>query len=470
MMIILIMILLPLSYIQKKGSVTQKLKIGDDEVCRAGITKLERYKNGIPVFGSLADPRMGTNSAGIRCKTCDCTYAGSGSRMDDCPGHFGHIELYKPVYHCGFIDEVVRILRCVCFSCSRLLLDENVPKDRECLKINDPETRFRKIHDRCNRTSIKCESVEMLDVVTNFLDEIELGANKSLNGHNNNNHLNIMTDHVKKNTLELINLMGGIDSKITSNTLNKLNNNINHYNNGHLNNNNTITDHNSITNSNITKKIDCRPPCGSIMPKFRRDGMTVYITYPDDMENIPGTGQKKQELSASKVYEIFRRITDDDVIKIGLDPKWSRPEWMLVTILPVPPPHVRPTVMEGDIQSEDDLTFQLTNIVKQNLILESSYQRGDPQHIKADFEKLLQTRVTSFFDNERDDSPRETQKTGRPLKTLRQRLRGKEGRLRGNLMGKRVDFSARTVITADPNLSIDQVRKILMYCMMMVLM
>jgi len=405
---------------------------------------------------------MGTNSAGVRCKTCDCTYAGSGSRMDDCPGHFGHIELYKPVYHCGFIDEVVRILRCVCFSCSRLLLDDNIPKDRECLKINDPETRFRKIHDRCNRSNVKCESVEMLDVITNFLDEIELGANKN-NGHHNNNHLNIMTDHVKKNTLELINLMGGINNHSNGTNNNNNNNTFNKLNNGHINTN-------DLNDNNIKKKIDSKPPCGSIMPKFRRDGMTVYITYPDDMENIPGTGQKKQELSASKVYEIFRRITDDDVIKIGLDPKWSRPEWMLVTILPVPPPHVRPTVMEGDIQSEDDLTFQLTNIVKQNLILESSYQRGDPQHIKADFEKLLQTRVTSFFDNERDDSPRETQKTGRPLKTLRQRLRGKEGRLRGNLMGKRVDFSARTVITADPNLSIDQVRKILLCCMMMVLM
>ena len=72
-------------------------------------------------------------------------------------------------------------------------------------------------------------------------------------------------------------------------------------------------------------------------------------------------------------------------------------------------------------------------------------------------EDLLQTRVTTFFDNERADVAIEKHRSGRPLKTLRQRLKGKEGRIRGNLMGKRVDFTARTVITADPNLSIDQV-------------
>jgi len=65
--------------------------------------------------------------------------------------------------------------------------------------------------------------------------------------------------------------------------------------------------------------------------------------------------------------------------------------------------------------------------------------------------------VTALFDNERSDMPRVTQRNGRPLKSLNQRLKGKEGRVRGNLMGKRVDFSARTVISADPNLNIDQV-------------
>ncbi|CAN0367707.1 unnamed protein product, partial [Ectocarpus sp. 13 AM-2016] len=89
--------------------------------------------------------------------------------------------------------------------------------------------------------------------------------------------------------------------------------------------------------------------------------------------------------------------------------------------------------------------------------LEACVRTGEPAHIVESFEQLLQYKVAALFDNERAGQPQETQRSGKPLKTLRARLKGKEGRIRGNLMGKRVDFSARTVITADPNLGIDQV-------------
>lgn len=288
--------------------------------------------------------------------------------MDDCPGHFGHIELCRPVYHCGFIDEVVRILRCVCFSCSRLLLDENSPKDRECLKVHDPETRFRRVHDRCKRETVRCESTNV-DSLNTFLDAIDLNQPNGVSA----------TQLVKTEAQEFMDVLGGNGAD-------------------------------GVNADDAAKKAissNSKPPCGATMPKFRREGMTVYVTYPDDMETIPGTGQRKQVLSAQKVFEVLRRISDEDVVKIGFDPKWARPEWMLVTVLPVPPPHVRPTVMEGDMQSEDDLTFQLTNIVKANLVLEDAIVKGHPRMVIADLEALLQARITSFFDNERDDNPRE---------------------------------------------------------------
>lgn len=313
--------------------------------------------------------------------------------MDDCPGHFGHIELCRAVYHCGFIDEIVRILRCVCFKCSRLLLDEKVPKDREVLRINDHETRFRAIHDRCNRTKVECMTTETADEVTKALDDMMM----------------VEGEMEEKNNRE---------DKI-------------------------------IKNSRI--------PCGATQPKFRREGLTIWITLPAEDTDASTMGPKSQELSAQKVYEVFKKITDDDVQLLGFNPQYARPDWMLVTVLPVPPPHVRPSVEQGTGESQDDLTFQLTNIIKANLTLQAAVQNGVNSNVIQDYEKLMQSRVTSLFDNERDDTPRETQKTGRPLKTIRQRLKGKEGRLRGNLMGKRVNFSARTVITADPNLSIDQV-------------
>ena len=154
-----------------------------------------------------------------------------------------------------------------------------------------------------------------------------------------------------------------------------------------------------------------------------------------------------------KVYNVFKNISDADVRALGLDPKWARPEWLLVKVLPVPPLHVRPSVaLDGMSRSEDDITHQLVNIVKANLTLENCIRTGESSHIIAEFEQLLQYKVAALFDNEQTSMPQETQRSGKPLKTIRQRLKGKEGRIRGNLMGKRVDFSARTVITADPNL------------------
>jgi DNA-directed RNA polymerase II subunit RPB1 len=380
--------------LQRKGSVTQKFRIAEtNEEVPAGITKVERYRNGKAVYGGLNDRRMGSVNFNERCKTCDCTYAGSGSKMDDCPGHFGHIELCRPVYHCGFIDNVVKLLRCVCYHCSRLLADENIAKDKDALSVHDPITRMRKIHDVC-RGKRKCGQVDIHEI-SNALQGLDIeqpsqDRNAMMDGGNGN----------------------PADAEVKA------------------------------------KKIGC----GSNLPQYTRKGMTIIVNLVDAAD------ERKIvfNLSAQKAYDILRRVSDEDVRKLGLDPEWARPEWFLVSVLPVPPPHVRPAVVQDGATSEDDLTHQLLNIVKANLALEHSILR-EPPHVVAGLEEALQNRVTAFFDNERTDTPVETQRTGRPLKTLRQRLRGKEGRLRGNLMGKRVDFSARTVITADPNLSIDQV-------------
>lgn len=106
-------------------SVTQATTI-DRQPVPAGITRPENYANGKPVYGGVNDPRMGSLNRRDPCKTCGCTYneVGQRNRVNECPGHFGHIELAKPVYHVGFVDDVMRILRCVCFNCSRLLLDK----------------------------------------------------------------------------------------------------------------------------------------------------------------------------------------------------------------------------------------------------------------------------------------------------------------------------------------------------------
>merc|ERR1719450_1584193 len=108
--------------------------------------------------------------------------------------------------------------------------------------------------------------------------------------------------------------------------------------------------------------------------------------------------------------------------------------------------------------SDDELTYQLLKIVKDNKVFQEKINSRSPEDALMKHEKNLAERINNFFNNERSSSSQEKhRKTGRPLKAIKARLKGKEGRIRGNLMGKRVDFSARTVITPDPNLRIDQV-------------
>ena len=138
-----------------------------------------------------------------------------------------------------------------------------------------------------------------------------------------------------------------------------------------------------------------------------------------------------------------------------MDPKNSRPEWMCITVLCVPPLPVRPAVQFGFGRSQDDLTNKLGDIVKANNELIRNEQNGAANHIIQENIKTLQYHVATYIDNEIPGVNQAVQKSGRPIKSLKQRLKSKEGRIRGNLMGKRVDFSARTVITPDPNLRID---------------
>lgn len=182
-----------------------------------------------------------------------------------------------------------------------------------------------------------------------------------------------------------------------------------------------------------------------------------------ELENEEGGGKaiEKKVLPPKVVHDIFRRISDADLEDMGLNKDYARPEWLIVTVLPVPPPPVRPSIsMDGTgqgLRNEDDLTYKLGDIIRANGNVKQALSEGSPAHILNDFEQLLQYHVATYMDNDIAGTPRALQKSGRPVKAIRARLKGKEGRLRGNLMGKRVDFSARTVITGDANISLDQV-------------
>ena len=203
--------------------------------------------------------------------------------------------------------------------------------------------------------------------------------------------------------------------------------------------------------------------CGSMQPEVRKEGLALYyITKHKNKDEDGDSREPDKELATpAHVYERFDKVDNQTWRTLGLNVEFAHPKWMVISNLLVPPPPVRPSVsMDGTgqgMRGEDDLTYKLGDIIRANANVRRCQEEGSPAHVTKEFETLLQYHVATYMDNNIAGQPPALQKSGRPLKTIRSRLKGKEGRLRGNLMGKRVDFSARTVITGDPNLDLDQV-------------
>src|SRR5437870_2756730 len=197
------------------------------------------------------------------------------------------------------------------------------------------------------------------------------------------------------------------------------------------------------------KKEKTCPHCGKTQYEMIFTKPTIFIERTELGEN---------RLLPITIRERFSHMIDDDLKLLGYDPTTARPEWFVLQVLPVPPVTVRPSIiLETGIRSEDDLTHKLVDIIRVNQRLKESKEAGTPPLIVQDLVDLLQYHVTTYFDNEVSGIPQAHHRSGRPLKTLTQRLKGKEGRFRGSLSGKRVDFSSRTVISPDPSLDIAEV-------------
>ncbi|KIM39097.1 hypothetical protein M413DRAFT_447445 [Hebeloma cylindrosporum] len=327
-----------------------------------------------PKMGGLMDPRMGTIDRNFKCQTC-------GEGMSECPGHFGHIELARPVFHPGFIVKVKKILESICVNCGKLKADISDPNFAEKIRhIRDPKMRMGIVWAHC-KTKMICEPDEPK----------EEGADPEV-------------EELKKGH-------GG---------------------------------------------------CGHVQPQIRKEGLKMFVQYKktkDDDDEIKSLQPDKRLITPSEVYTVFKKMSDHDLHLLGLSDEYARPEWMILTVMPVPPPPVRPSIAVdgGAMRSEDDLTYKLGDIIKASANVRRCEQEGAPAHVITEFEQLLQFHVATYMDNDIAGIPQALQKSGRPVKAIRARLKGKEGRLRGNLMGKRVDFSARTVITGDPNLELDEV-------------
>ncbi|MFH1229361.1 MAG: DNA-directed RNA polymerase subunit A' [Candidatus Aenigmatarchaeota archaeon] len=198
-----------------------------------------------------------------------------------------------------------------------------------------------------------------------------------------------------------------------------------------------------VLSSSVTTTIKKCPHCGEEQKPIKFEKPYTFM-------------EGEAIISPVEIRERFEKIPDEELKDLGL--YGGRPEWLIITLMPVPPVTMRPSItLETGERSEDDLTHKLVDIIRINQRLRENIEIGAPDFIIGDLWELLQYHFATFLDNSLSGIPAARHRSGRPLKTLADRLKSKEGRFRQNLTGKRVNFSARTVISPDPCLSINEV-------------
>ncbi|ELP94337.1 DNA-directed RNA polymerase II subunit RPB1, putative [Entamoeba invadens IP1] len=325
------------------------------------VVKAEEVDDGKPVEGGLSDPRMGPFDKGDECKTCRCT-------RSDCPGHFGYIQLYAPVYNPVYVKYILKVLKCVCPSCHRLYC-----------------------HDDERLNSLKSKGEERLKDVYDIIDKdyIQCGKRKDKKGAEK------QQQHEEEDR---------------------------------------------ICHS---AKVDYELPKSKLENKLE-------IRY-------KGSKAEESKFMPRDALNILKEMTDEDVKILGFDPKYSHPKFMVFEVFPVAPPAVRPQAVsdKGSRNNKDDLTVMYENIIRANEELKNEQSKVSGINRYDEIFKEVQTICAKVCLKNVKDLPDNPSK--KKYKSIEDRLSGKQGRMRLNLMGKRVDFSARTVISPDPNLSMDEV-------------
>jgi DNA-directed RNA polymerase subunit A' len=311
----------------------------------AKIVTPELYdKEGYPVDGGLMDIRLGVIDPGLVCKT-------DGLKLKESLGHFGYIDLARPVIHLKFAKLILDLLRCTCKECGRVLIPEE-----ELAKIVKRIKKERRIKDaRAKRVMVK-ETIVKLRTITKC------------------------------------------------------------------------------------------PHCNAKLDKIKIEKPTTYIE-----------GDKRR-LSPIEIRTRLEKIPDEDLELFGINPESFRPEWSVLTLLPIPPVTMRPSItLESGERSEDDLTHKLGDVVRINQRLFENINAGAPEIIIEDLWDLLQYHISTYINNNVAQLPPARHRSGQPLKTITERIKSKEGRIRHNLAGKRTNFSSRTVISPDSMIDIDEV-------------
>ncbi|MFM7853254.1 MAG: hypothetical protein ACKO96_15355, partial [Flammeovirgaceae bacterium] len=143
--------------------------------------------------------------------------------------------------------------------------------------------------------------------------------------------------------------------------------------------------------------------------KDKDDPLKIIVEFDSKNEEI---SDRKRNLTAEECLRIFKKISAEDCIALGFEPTRARPDWMIITLLPVCPPQVRPSVaVDATLRSEDDLTFQYNQILKANIQLKKQEEKGAASHLIQETAVLLQFYIATLMNNE-ISSGRSQQKSG----------------------------------------------------------
>jgi DNA-directed RNA polymerase II subunit RPB1 len=350
-----------------------------DEIIRRSVVEITNHNTQEGKIGGLFDPRMGVLENGKNCRSCF-------QNNHKCQGHWGYYKLARPVYYIQFFKLVLKVLRCCCMKCGKLLIDKT--QHANLLKLKG-EARWKQVLGQCTKIS-RCGEVI----------EDGCGARQPRN---------YTEDDICKIFAEWKDM-----------------------------------------------EIPVGPNGESEMPEGAVP--TGQVTDKESGKVIANLVTLRKFLEPEYVHRLLKRISDDDVDFMGFSRYWCRPDWMMCSVLSIPPPQVRPSVLQDNNQrSEDDLTQKLVDIIKTNTLLADKIGKNVKKKVIDEWTNVLQYHVATFINNEIPGVPPSAQRSGRPLKSVQQRLGSKEGRIRNNLQGKRVEHSARTVITPDPNISIKEI-------------
>lgn len=346
----------------------------------ATITKCDFYEttSNKPAAGGVLDLRLGTTSNTYPCQTC-------GKNSEDCPGHFGSIELLFPIFNTGYYPHIIHVLKCICKTCSRLLLtDEEITKKLRRLFLH-PAQNVSVRGDQMKSLIELCKSVKVCPHCGALNGQIRKGKSLLVIGH----QIGLPGDSIRE----------------------------------------------------------------AFTKDFENMVVSDFSSVEKAVENV------MEDLTPVRVLHLFDHIPKRELPILMSGFRVASPTDMIIRTLIVPPNCIRPSVIAaGEGSTEDDLTIRLREAIDNTMQLQKSIEAGQPVGVVMEKWNMMQQIINSFINSEGPDTIlKKKGKKDKPVIGVSQRLKGKQGRFRTNLSGKRVNFSGRTVISPDPNTEVDQV-------------